>query len=233
MNKSAYSELFNVPVAVFGVLWHLAILFMIGKARSTPFYWVTPIFLWCLAGICFVVYLLYAEWILKTICPFCTIIHVLNIACMWYAWRLYTSQSVHASLFVVVYELRRWIMFWGVIFLLPLILFNLHLGAEFPREQLDRCLYEKRATMFGAPTCGFCQQQKRVLGESFDMVRFLDCAKDKSLCETRNVDQYPTWVLERDGTELKRYAGVLSLEKLSEFYECATLEAPAAAAAAP
>ena len=96
----------------------------------------------------------------------------------------------------------------------------MNLGAEFPREQLDRCLYEKQAVMYGAPSCGFCQQQKRVLGESFDMVKFLDCAQDKGLCDARSVEQYPTWVWDRDGVEVKRHAGVLSIEKLSEFYEC-------------
>lgn len=230
VNKSAYSELFNVPVAVFGVLWHLAFLFMLAKARTAAFYWVTAIFVWCLAGVGFVIYLLYAEWILRTICPFCTIIHVLNLASMWYAWRLYTSQSIHASFFVVIYELRRWVFFWGIIFVVPVIMFNFPLGEEFPREHLDRCLYEKHAVMYGAPTCGFCQQQKRILGGSMEMVEFVDCSADgKAKCEERNVEQYPTWVIEHNGAEVKRLAGVLSIEKLLEFYECSAPQASPAA----
>ncbi len=200
------------------------------KARVAPANWITAIFVWCIAGVGFVAYLVYAEWVLHTICPFCTIIHVLNVIAMYFSTRLYRLQ-VHKPLpFTVVCELKGWVAVWAVVFLLPLVAFNIQ-REEFPRELLDRCLYEKHAAMFGAPTCGFCQQQKRLLGDTMDMVKFIDCSADgKEQCEASSVVTYPTWVLRRDGAEVKRHSGVLTVSKLFEFYECPT---PADKTAAP
>jgi len=164
--------------------------------------------------------------VLRTLCPFCTLVHICNAIGLWYAWRLYTSQTI-SSIFVVIYELRRWAIVWAAIFALPVLVSALQTRPEFPHESIDRCLYEKHATMYGATACGYCQQQKKLLGESFGMVTFVDCAREPLLCSRHKVGKYPTWLVVNEEQEVKRFEGVMPLEKLAVFYDCP----PAAAAA--
>ncbi len=76
VNQSSYAELFHIPVAIFGVLWFivlLTLLFFIYRRKSFA---KTFLLVWCISGFLFVFYLLYAEWRLGALCPWCTIVHI-------------------------------------------------------------------------------------------------------------------------------------------------------------
>ena len=69
--SSPYSAIFGVPLGVFGMIFFLIELFMVGKTGYEN------IALFNIIGIAFVFYLLYAEYVLGAICIYCTVVHAL------------------------------------------------------------------------------------------------------------------------------------------------------------
>lgn len=76
VNSGIYSTIARIPVAFYGIAWFLI---------STVLSWNSfsdnkvsrNLLLWNLLGLLFVIYFIYIEFVLSTICPFCTIVHVL------------------------------------------------------------------------------------------------------------------------------------------------------------
>ena len=78
-----------------------------------------------------------------------------------------------------------------------------------------KCLTEKGVVMYGTEWCGYCKNQKKLFGASFQLVDYVDCDKDKAACNAAGVSGYPTWVING-----KSYPGVQSLDKLSSLSGC-------------
>jgi len=85
VNTSTYSEIFGVPVAVFGVLWNIFAIAGVWKILSgeKPLIFLYALLLWLGVGTVFVFYMIYAEFMIGGICPYCTLVH-LFIGCMDY-----------------------------------------------------------------------------------------------------------------------------------------------------
>eukprot|EP01112_Ceratiomyxa_fruticulosa_P021350 TRINITY_DN7477_c0_g1_i1.p1 TRINITY_DN7477_c0_g1~~TRINITY_DN7477_c0_g1_i1.p1 ORF type:complete len:371 (+),score=63.24 TRINITY_DN7477_c0_g1_i1:113-1225(+) len=85
VNTSTYSELFGVPVAVFGVLWNIVAIAGAWKILSgeKPLIFLFALLLWLGVGTVFVFYMIYAEFMIGVICPYCTLVHIF-IGCMDY-----------------------------------------------------------------------------------------------------------------------------------------------------
>ncbi len=88
-----------------------------------------------------------------------------------------------------------------------------------PQEKLTefaKCLSSKGLKMAGAEWCSACNSQKRLFGDSFEFVNFVDCDKEKSFCEENNIEYYPTWIMNGE----KKAVGVQSIQKLAELSGC-------------
>lgn len=88
-----------------------------------------------------------------------------------------------------------------------------------PVSNLDgfaRCLADKGLVMYGAYWCSHCQAQKKLFGDSFQYVRYVECTVDVKSCTDKGVNGYPTWI-SADGTRLE---GEQTLQKLSEATSC-------------
>jgi len=84
-------------------------------------------------------------------------------------------------------------------------------------DKFAKCISEKGATMYGAEWCGHCQNQKKMFGDSFKYVNYVECPdpNNQALCEQKGITGYPTWII--NGLP---YAGEQSFEKLSELTGC-------------
>lgn len=98
---------------------------------------------------------------------------------------------------------------------LAALIFFLWPPAAASTKTFGECLTEKGVTMYGADTCENCLEQKRLFGEDFSRVNYVNCAFQSSLCEERGIMVYPVWA--RDNNVL---IGVQSLANLSEFSGC-------------
>lgn len=77
------------------------------------------------------------------------------------------------------------------------------------------CLTEKGVTMYGSESCGHCKNQKRIFGDSFKYVNYINCNQDRSICSQAGIPGYPTWKI--DG---KNYPGMQPLERLASLSGC-------------
>lgn len=97
--------------------------------------------------------------------------------------------------------------------------FNTFFKSNTPNPVLDafaQCLASKDATMYGAYWCSHCQNQKKLFGDSFKYVPYVECTQDTDKCLAAGVNAYPTWIFS-DG---KRHEGEMSLQELSDASGC-------------
>ncbi|HLD79952.1 MAG TPA: vitamin K epoxide reductase family protein [Candidatus Nanoarchaeia archaeon] len=76
VNSGIYSTILGIPVALFGVLWFLILgvfSWKVLKGRTFS----KQLLGWNVIGMFFVIYFIYIEILLTTICPLCTVVHVL------------------------------------------------------------------------------------------------------------------------------------------------------------
>ncbi len=88
-----------------------------------------------------------------------------------------------------------------------------------PKINLDsfaQCLTDKGATEYGTESCYFCQEQKKLFGNSFRLINYVDCQKEPNKCVENKIENTPTWIFS-DGNRL---VGLQTLEKLSEQSSC-------------
>lgn len=78
VNSGIYSTIVGIPVAVYGVAWFLisgVLSWNSFKNRNV----IPKLVGWNVAGLLFVFYFIYIEFLLSTICPFCTVVHVIIV----------------------------------------------------------------------------------------------------------------------------------------------------------
>lgn len=82
-------------------------------------------------------------------------------------------------------------------------------------EEFALCIGESNTTMYGTEWCSHCKNQKKLFGDNFDYVKYVDCDKNPDACIAAGVKGYPTWVINGNS-----YAGEQSLEKLAYLTGC-------------
>ncbi len=92
-------------------------------------------------------------------------------------------------------------------------------GANY--DNFAKCLTEKGAKMYGAYWCPHCQNQKKLFGESWKYVDYVECslpngAGQTSECQIAGISGYPTWVFS-DG---RKVPGEVSFQQLSQITGC-------------
>jgi len=223
VNTSVYSELFNVPIALFGALWFVGLFLFSWKWK--PVY-NTIIFAWSIIGILSVVYLVIAEIILQAICPLCTVIHVFIIIILALAIKMYRQQ--HTPLMKSVSATLPLLIAMGVLFVLPLVIFNWPSGPKENYDQLAQCINSKGIVMYGSFKCAVCAKTRAMFGDSFQYVKEIECHPqgvnpETDRCLKKEIKGTPTWVLEPDGpdgVEVKRQQGFMSIDDLRAFSGC-------------
>lgn len=87
-------------------------------------------------------------------------------------------------------------------------------------SELAQCLTDNDATMYGAFWCGHCVDQKKLFGNSFKYIDYIECDErgDNSQperCQIEGIDGYPTWKI--NGQTM---SGVINLNQLSSVAGC-------------
>ncbi len=94
---------------------------------------------------------------------------------------------------------------------------------EIASESFAKCLSEKGVKMYGASWCPHCQNQKKMFGEYWNYIDYIECSTaggfgEASACIDANITGYPTWVFQNG----VRKVGELSLDELSRLSGCNT-----------
>lgn len=83
------------------------------------------------------------------------------------------------------------------------------------------CIADAEAEFYGAFWCPHCSDQKKLFGDSDDLLPYIECdANGKNpqaqLCKAEGIEGYPTWKF-TNGTVRN---GIVSLDDLSELTSC-------------
>ncbi len=89
-------------------------------------------------------------------------------------------------------------------------------------DKFAQCLSEKGVAMYGAFWCGHCNNQKKMFGDSWKSIVYVECStsdgeSQTEACKAENIRGYPTWKF-ADGKTLE---GEVSFQQLSRYSGCA------------
>jgi len=107
-----------------------------------------------------------------------------------------------------------------VYLILVLILIGLFYGyKEFKnsvqeKNDFAKYLTERGIVMYGTEWCSHCKTQKKLFGNSFQYINYVDCDKNPEQCKDAGISGYPTWKINN-----QNYPGVQTLERLAELSE--------------
>lgn len=83
-------------------------------------------------------------------------------------------------------------------------------------DEFAQCLTDAGVTMYGTNVCPYCLEQKKMFGDSFEKVTFVNCQEDPQACTDNGIQGIPAWQYE-DGTLLQ---GLQDLEILGAKAGC-------------
>ncbi len=88
-------------------------------------------------------------------------------------------------------------------------------------DEFAQCLAKKNLVMYGSFLCSHCDDQKKLFGDSFKYVHYVECSamglpQDQNKCKLAQIRFTPTWILPNG----ERLIGVQSLKQLSDKAGC-------------
>ncbi len=86
--------------------------------------------------------------------------------------------------------------------------------------ELAQCLTDNGVEMYGAFWCGACNEQKKLFGNTFKYVEYIECDArgedpQPERCQIEGISGYPTWKI--NGQTMN---GVRNLEQLASIAGC-------------
>ncbi len=120
---SKYSELFNVSLSVFGLIWFF-VLFLLTLKSFKNLKLIYGVLCWQVLGILFVFYLVAAEIILKTLCLLCTVEHLIVIISLILALIIYKKEQIKLESKEKIRLFRPWAVWVSLLMSLVIIYFN-------------------------------------------------------------------------------------------------------------
>jgi len=222
VNSSSFSEILNVPAALLGIFWSCFLTFFAIKSIKKRTYLV-PLFLWSLFGVLSSIFFIIAEFILKAICPLCTVVHIISFIVIILSILLLNSQKTNIRI-LDLKQLKTILTIIIIINLLPFLFFNT-VQAEQNYDDFAQCLTDSGLVIYSSSQCGACAYQEELFGESFGLINLVECnpsAEDynQELCDARFISATPTWILEIEGEEFEREIGYQNFEQLSSWTSC-------------
>ncbi len=99
---------------------------------------------------------------------------------------------------------------------------------EVSRERLmdfAQCITEKGWVMYSSFTCSACRVQRELFGPANEHLKIVEChphAPDTQVqqCLKKKIRYTPTWLMEKNGVEVKRFKGFKKLDKLASMTGC-------------
>lgn len=83
-----------------------------------------------------------------------------------------------------------------------------------------QCLATKKVTMYGAYWCSHCQAQKKLFGDTFQYVPYVECTEQTKVCEAKGIQGFPTWLIPDGKGGEKKLEGEQALQTLAQESGC-------------
>ena len=130
------------------------------------------------------------------------------------------STSEESKEGIKISKVRIWQIISGVLFVtLVTSLFIGNFGGKITGnviksgeyDEFANYLTEQGVKMYGTEWCPHCKNQKKLFGNSFQYINYIDCDENRQECLSAGVQGYPTWKINE-----QNYPGEQSLERLAQ-----------------
>jgi glutaredoxin len=111
-------------------------------------------------------------------------------------------------------QMRPKIIFISIILIVVIISIAWYLTRP-DYTNLAKCLSSNNVTMYGAEWCSHCNAQKKMFGDAFQYVDFIDCGISKDICVAEGIESYPTWSISGH-----KVSGEMKADALSKLTGC-------------
>ncbi len=217
--NSLYSKAFGIPVSVLGLFYFLAVLFLALFNKKESVFKV--IFVLTLLGIFPSLYLTFTEiFLIKSICVLCETSKVLMLGI------LAASSVAIKSLGVKdVLRLSAPVVIAGLAAAGIMYFSQTGVVAKKDYSDLAQCLNEKGVVYYKSVRCSTCRRQEALLGQAYTKLNSIECHPEgenpnPELCLAKNISKTPTFLIERNGLEVKRAEGLQQIKNLASFAGC-------------
>jgi len=91
--------------------------------------------------------------------------------------------------------------------------------------EFAKCITKKGWTMYSSFTCSACRAQQELFGKTTVHLKIIECNPHAphtqvEKCLKKNIRYTPTWVMEKNGTEIKRSKGYKEIGDLASMTGC-------------
>ncbi|MBI4140006.1 vitamin K epoxide reductase family protein [Candidatus Woesearchaeota archaeon] len=223
VNSSEYSEFLGTPVALLGIIFFSLVLYYSRKSYKSVHYY-QHLIITLGFGFIFSLYLIYAEFVLKTICILCTLLHLIILSGLVFSiYALIKTKSWKQKFFGQYLKSASWAII-IVVLIISYTFFTAPTGPRVPNT-FTQCLTEAGLVEYGSYTCSACLAQKKLLGPAFKYINYIECNPsgpnpDMVRCRKVPVEFTPTWTVEKNGTITNKKVGYLTLQQLSILSGC-------------
>lgn len=223
VRQSAFSSIFGIPVALFGVIGYALIIFFMLSSINNKRKWLL-LYIVSLAGVSFSAYLTYLElFIIDAICMYCVVSALFMVAIFFiiifgkdeYYPKFSGLKTAVLGLFVIAVVLMgSYVVQYDDIAQAKLPVYEIS-PADSYTVSLAKYMGSRGAVMYGSYKCPHCTDQKKMFGSAFQYIGYVECHPqgpdaNPSLCTARGIRNFPTWEINGN-----YYRGALSMERLS------------------
>ena len=212
VTTSIYSEIFGVPVSVLGILYFATVLATV-LLKPTFRAFRTLFFITVFVLIPSLYLSLMEYFFIKAFCILCETSKVLMIVILATLWSLLRPQIKNLSRLVAPLVIA------GVV--VSAMIYFVQTGTVVKRDysSLTTYLTEQGWVYYRSYTCSNCKKQEKLLGEAYKKLNSVEChpkgpGGNPELCLKKNISKTPTWLLEKDGQEVKRLEGYQTIQNL-------------------
>ena len=114
-------------------------------------------------------------------------------------------------------KVKKYVLIAVLLIAIGLISYTFYFKSQKPGEydNFARCLTEKGAVIYGNDFCQYTNKQLNDFGKSDKYLKYVKCADNKELCDSKNVKITPTWEINKE-----MYEGIQSYDRLSQLSGC-------------
>ena len=116
-------------------------------------------------------------------------------------------------------QIPKWTFIAGVAVIIAAYLILTNMPGQY--DDFARCLTSKGAKMYGSYLCTHCNEQKKMFGNSWRLVDYVECQLpagqgETEVCKNANITAFPTW----EFGDKTREMGAHSFEELTAKTGC-------------
>lgn len=78
VNSSEFSKILGIPAGILGMAWFAIMLFLVWDVHRKKEL-INRLFYWNVIGLLSIMYFIYGEFVLRTVCTYCTVVHIVVV----------------------------------------------------------------------------------------------------------------------------------------------------------